>query len=63
MRELESKVERLEEELRWLRRAVEANGEHTGAAAVGRCPNCDDGVLTASGSELQCSRCRYTKFL
>jgi len=63
MRELERRVGRLEEELRWLRRAVEANGERTGAKTIGRCPNCGDGVLTASGSELRCSRCEYSKFL
>lgn len=63
MRELEERVERLEAELRWLRRAVEANGERVGAKAVGRCPNCGEGVLTASGSELRCSNCKYARFL
>jgi ribosomal protein S27AE len=63
MRELEDRVERLEDELRWLRRAVEVNGQRTGAKAVGRCPNCNAGVLTASGSELRCSSCGYAKFL
>ncbi|UPV76559.1 hypothetical protein M0R89_18680 (plasmid) [Halorussus limi] len=63
LRELESRVERLEDELRWLRRALEANDERAGTTAVGPCPNCETGVLTARGGELRCSACEFSKFL
>ncbi|WP_128478700.1 hypothetical protein [Halorussus pelagicus] len=63
MRELETRIERLEDELRWLRRAVAANGERTGVTSVTRCPKCRDGVLTARGSELRFSACKYSRFL
>lgn len=63
MRELERRIARLEDELGWLRRAVEANGEDADAVAVGPCPTCGRGVLVRRGSQLECSTCGYVRFL
>ncbi len=63
MRELERRVGRLEAELAWLRRAVEADGEDAGAVAVGPCPGCGRGVLVRRRDELRCSTCGYVTFL
>jgi hypothetical protein len=63
MRELERRVERLEDEVRWLRRAVAASGERADAMAVGRCPRCSRGVLMRRGDQLRCSVCEYGRYL
>ena len=63
MNELERRVERLESEVQWLRRALAASGEQNGPMAVGACPNCSGGVLMRRGGELRCDTCGYSHFL
>ncbi|MFC4451658.1 hypothetical protein [Halorussus aquaticus] len=63
VRELERRIERLEAEVRWLRRAVVATGKRTGAMPVGPCPDCGRGVLLRRESELVCSACEYCRYL
>ena len=63
MNELERRVERLESEIEWLRRALAAGGEQNGPLAVGGCPNCGTGVLMRYGGELRCDSCGYSHFL
>ncbi|WP_394352026.1 hypothetical protein [Halorussus halophilus] len=63
LRQLELRVARLEEEVQWLRRAVEANGESLGTLAVGPCPKCESGVLVRHDDDLHCTVCGYTRYL
>lgn len=63
MNELERRVESLESEIRWLRRALDARSEQNGPMAVGACPNCGTGVLMRHGDELRCNTCGYSHFL
>lgn len=63
MRQLESRVARLEEEVQWLRRAIEVNGETLGTTVVGACPDCGSGVLVRREDDLHCSSCGYTQYL
>ncbi|USZ69798.1 hypothetical protein NGM10_17020 (plasmid) [Halorussus salilacus] len=62
LNDLERRVERLESELRWLRRAVETRGEAT-ESVVGPCPDCQQGILRHRGGELRCDACGYARFL
>lgn len=63
MNELERRIERLESEIEWLRRILDARGEQGGSLAVGACPNCGTGVLMRHGDELRCATCGYSQFL
>lgn len=63
MRELERRVEQLEDEVRWLRRVLMTEGEQEGRQATGPCPNCARGVLVHRNGELRCSSCEYSRFL
>ncbi|MFC4552563.1 MULTISPECIES: hypothetical protein [Halorussus] len=63
LRELESRVDRLESEVAWLRRAVQIDGERNDHLVMGPCPRCAVGVLARQNDRLECSDCGYSRFL
>lgn len=63
MAKLESKLKRLESEVRWLQRAMQENGERNGHSVFGPCPNCESGVLASEADRLHCATCGYVRFL